>query len=186
MPRIAGKDLAEILSKGPPQLALDTIAMSREMWRAGTLDLQLREMLRLKSAELARCAYASRIRYAEPREAGLTEEVIAQIADPGRSALPERDKLALQFAELLITAPDAITDAFYAEMRLHFSEPQMVELTYFVMHCNVIHRFAVAMRLPPEDGDNIVVRRLGIPECERANHKGTETQSRERLGKAGE
>ena len=44
----------------------------------------------------------------------------------GNLDAPLQEKLAIQFAELLITWPESITDAFYKELGLHFSQVQIV------------------------------------------------------------
>ena len=56
MARISGKTLGEIRRKMPESMFNAYREMDRAMWADGTLDVPLREMLRLKSAELAKCA----------------------------------------------------------------------------------------------------------------------------------
>ncbi len=61
------------------------------------------------------------------------------------------------FAELYITSPDAITDELFEELKVHFSEGQLVELMFFVGTYNMVHRFNAAIDMEPRDGDKIVV-----------------------------
>lgn len=56
MARLSGEDLEAIRRKMPKSMFNAYKAMTRAMWEDGTLDVPLREMLRLKSAELAKCA----------------------------------------------------------------------------------------------------------------------------------
>ncbi len=175
--RIEANSLIELLAKGPAESGLATLEMCREMWLKSTLPLPLAEMLRLRVAQLAKCEYALHIRFEEPVEAGLTEAMLAQIHEPERSDLPESWKLALQFAELLLTNPEAISDAYYAEMLLHFPEAQLVEMTYFITHNNVMHRFCVAMQVPPPNGDKIEWRRLGLPVTKAAQQAASKSRS---------
>jgi len=57
MTRIAGKDLAEIRGKLPPEIYAASMTFYKAIWRYGTLDTRLRELLRLKSSSLAGCAH---------------------------------------------------------------------------------------------------------------------------------
>ncbi|MBI3513579.1 MAG: hypothetical protein HY060_05885 [Proteobacteria bacterium] len=42
------------------------------------------------------------------------------------------EKLALRYAELMATGPDAIDAAFYDSLRQHYSEAEIVELGAFI------------------------------------------------------
>lgn len=87
----------------------------------------------------------------------MTEEKIAQLADPGRSTLSEREKLALQFAELFLTAPASVTDSFFDELKLHFMEDELVELCFFVGTYNTYHCFNSIIDLKPLKGEELVI-----------------------------
>ena len=55
--RISGESLAEIRRKLPLTIHDSYIEMYRALWRDGRLDTRLRELLRLKSADLAGCTH---------------------------------------------------------------------------------------------------------------------------------
>jgi hypothetical protein len=57
MPRISGDSLLEIRRKMPKGMFEAQLALARAMWEEGTLDTTLRELLRLKTAELAGCVH---------------------------------------------------------------------------------------------------------------------------------
>ncbi len=60
-------------------------------------------------------------------ENGLTEEKIAQLDAPIND-YTRREQLALRHAELLAVNHHAIDDAFFAEMKEAFSDPEILEL----------------------------------------------------------
>jgi alkylhydroperoxidase family enzyme len=68
------------------------------------------------------------VRYAGARQAGLTEVTIAALDDTGSTLFTPRERAALAFAELMATDHLKIDDAVFAELRGHFSEPEIVEL----------------------------------------------------------
>lgn len=96
----------------------------------GILPRDMKELCRVKIAFDHACGYCSTVRSSAAREAGLTEEKIQQVWDFETSdAFSVREKLALRFAHYLkhdIASAD--DDAFYAELKANFSEPEIVEL----------------------------------------------------------
>jgi alkylhydroperoxidase family enzyme len=68
------------------------------------------------------------VRYAGARHAGATEAKIAAIDDETSDLLTARERAALRFAEKLAVDHHKIDDAFWAELRSHFTEAEIVEL----------------------------------------------------------
>lgn len=68
------------------------------------------------------------MRYAGARHAGATEARIAAIDDETSDLLSARERAAIRFAEKLAVDHLKIDDAFWAEMRRHFSEAEIIEL----------------------------------------------------------
>ena len=66
--------------------------------------------------------------------------------------------MALQFAELLITSPESITDAFFEELGLHFSQVQIVEMLYYVLYFQIPHRYGAALQITPPQGHTLAVK----------------------------
>ena len=68
------------------------------------------------------------MRYAGARHAGVTEEKIAAIDDETSGLLSPRERAAIRFAEKLAVDHRKVDDAFWSEIRRHFSEAEIVEL----------------------------------------------------------
>ncbi len=143
--RMTGGTLPELFGQMAGSIADTYFELSRNVWTTGTLELGLKELLRLKSARLARADYAMHSRFTEAAALGIDERKIGMIEDPDRAPLPEREMLALQFAELLVTTPASITDSFFAEMKLHFTEAELVELCYFTLTQKIFHHVSAAV-----------------------------------------
>jgi alkylhydroperoxidase family enzyme len=69
-----------------------------------------------------------KVRYAGARHAGATEAKIAAIEDESSDLLTPRERAALRFAEKMAVDHRKIDDAFWAELRRHFSEAEIIEL----------------------------------------------------------
>ena len=117
-----------VLFKSPAGLAWYRywLALSRD----GVLPKDLKELCRVKIAFDHTCGYCSTVRSTAARDAGLTEEKIQEVWDFENSdAFSPREKTALRFAHYIKHDVDkADSDAFYGELRQHFSEPEIVEL----------------------------------------------------------
>lgn len=86
---------------------------------------RLLEMLRIRSAQLGGCEPCS----ASRKVIGATEETIACLIDTSlRSRLSQRERVALNFLELLATDHHAIGDAIYHRLAEHFTTAEIVEL----------------------------------------------------------
>lgn len=48
------------------------------------------------------------------------------------------------------------------ELKLYFTDAQIVEMSYFVLTYNTMHRINAAVNLEPEDGHNLVVESIQV------------------------
>ena len=69
------------------------------------------------------------MRYAGARHAGATEAKIAAIDDETSDLLTARERAALRYAEKLAVDHHKVDDAFWQELRSHFTEAEIIELT---------------------------------------------------------
>jgi len=59
---------------------------------------------------------------------GMTEEMVASLADFESADITEREKLALRFAERMATDHHSMDDAFFEGLRMEFTDPEIFEL----------------------------------------------------------
>jgi alkylhydroperoxidase family enzyme len=99
---------------------------------------KLLELLRIRSAQLGGCAPCMASRKVD----GATEEVVACLTDPALSgALSDRERLALEYLNLLATDHHRIGDDLYRRMADHFTVAEIVELGMTCGHMIGTHRF---------------------------------------------
>jgi hypothetical protein len=70
------------------------------------------------------------------KQDGLNESTIAEVDHYETSSLSERHKAALRYADALMTQPGSITPQQKADLLLHFTHDQIIELTVDVMKWN--------------------------------------------------
>jgi hypothetical protein len=80
----------------------------------------------------------------------LTETDIDEgIAAGDASRFTPAEKLALRYSERMATEPQAIDAAFYAELRRHYSEEEIVELGAFIGFNIGYHTFFGTLKFYP-------------------------------------
>src|SRR4029453_4545756 len=101
------------------------------------------------SAGPTACRYGLSVRYAGARHAGLTEDKVAAINDETSNLLSPRERAAVRFAEKLAVNPHKVDDARWAELRKHFSEADIIELTMHTTLYIGLGRFNEVVGLDP-------------------------------------
>ena len=81
----------------------------------------------------------------------MTERHIDDGIDHYRTSLEwtAAEKLALRYSELMATDPGAIDGAFYAELRRHYTDEEIVELGTFIGFNIGYHTFFGTLRFYP-------------------------------------
>lgn len=100
----------------------------------GNVDHRLKEIIRILLARFAGDRYFAALRSRKARDMGLTEERIdAGCGDYEDSALfTEAEKCALRYADQMYLDANKVDATFYAELKTHFTEPQIMELGAFI------------------------------------------------------
>ena len=89
-------------------------------------------------------------RYAGARQAGVTEEMVAAINDPSSPLISPRARAAIRYAEKLAVDHHNVDDALWGELRRHFSEAEIIELTVHATLCIGLGRFNEVIGVDPE------------------------------------
>lgn len=146
---VTDADLVEILDQsrtfGTPRLesqairahvpaVLRTFAASwQQVFREGVLDHSIKELARVFVAKSLECGYCAGQRSHLGAEAGLTEREFDEVIDfRDSTVLGDREKAALRWAEAIAWDPGLADDELWSELHTHFTEPELVELGYFI------------------------------------------------------
>jgi len=120
-----------------------------------TLDAALREMIILRVSLLNGAEYQARIHGASHAlKAGLSAEQIAALADWQDSALfSPAQRAALAWTDAM-TRQIEVPDALHDELKRHFDDQAVVEITVLAGAYNMHTRVARALRIEPEAAAN--------------------------------
>lgn len=146
---VTDSELVEILDQsrrfGTPRLESQAIrahvpavlrtftASWQQTFREGVLDHAVKELARVFIAKSLECGYCAGQRSHLGAEAGLTEREFDEVIEfRDSTVLGDREKAALKWAEAIAWDPNLADDAVWEELHTHFSEPELVELGYFI------------------------------------------------------
>jgi len=105
----------------------------QKTFREGVLDHSIKELARVYVAKSLECGYCAGQRSHLGAEAGLTEREFDEVIEFRKSTvLSEREKAALLWAEAIAWSPDMADDEVWEKLHEHFTEPELVELGYFI------------------------------------------------------
>jgi len=137
--------LADARAHGTPRLesqairahvpaVLHTFSESwQQVFREGVLDHKIKELARVYVAKSLECGYCAGQRSHLAAAQGVTEDKYDEIIDFRTSGrYDDRERAALRWAEAIAWDPGSADDDLWSELHKHFSEPELVELGYFI------------------------------------------------------
>ena len=103
-------------------------------------------------SKLNECTYC--VAHHTPRlvEQGLPADVVANILAPEVPGFDAVDLLVRDYAVQVTEKPQTMRDAIFEELKQHFTEEQIVELTLRTALCGFFNRFNDALQIGMEEG----------------------------------
>ena len=94
------------------------------------LPRRIQELIRLRIAFHNQCRSCMAMRYEDALKDGVTEDLVCSLERPEEAKdLSDADRAALRFADLFATNHLAIDDPLIEELRRHFSEREIYEIS---------------------------------------------------------
>jgi AhpD family alkylhydroperoxidase len=116
-----------------PQLGGMVERMIQGAYRQSVLPPEERELARMRIAQINDCIACADFRAPSVLEAGVAPELYDNVAEwatyPGYT---DRQRLAIQYAELFANDPIAMDDEFFKRLRAAFTDPEILDLTLCV------------------------------------------------------
>jgi AhpD family alkylhydroperoxidase len=115
------------------------------------LDHKLVHMLKLRVSQINGCAYCIDMHSLDARAAGETEQRLYAL-DAWRETpfYTERERAALAWVESITRVSEThVPDSVFDEVKAHFSDQEIVDLTFVASTINAWNRLAVPLRSVP-------------------------------------
>jgi len=115
-----------------------------------SLDRKLYELIYLLVSFINGCHYCMQHHVASSKRVGLTAEDWASLKAGNFSRYSEKERAALTYSERLTRAPHEITETDFAELKKHFSDPEIVDIHMLAGLANLTNRFTDPLGLELE------------------------------------
>ncbi len=119
--------------------------------RESGLEPSLLDLIKLRASQINGCAYCLDMHWKDARARGESEQRLYSL-DAWRetSYYTERERAALAWTEAVTQiAVNHVPDELYEQVRPHFSEEELVNLTLTVVAINGWNRLAISFRTEP-------------------------------------
>jgi AhpD family alkylhydroperoxidase len=116
------------------------------------LDAKLRELIKIRASQINGCAYCIAMHTRNARKIGETDERM-HLLDAWREApiYTARERAALAWTEALTLITNGhVPEEVFEQVRLQFSEKEIVDLTLAAVAINSWNRIAISLRAIPE------------------------------------
>ena len=132
-----------------PALALATAGYLKALLSDGALPGFYKELIAMRLSVLLSSEYATTAHALSARQKGATEvQIAAARADFESGPFTDAEKVGFRAAERLHRSAAEITDEFFAELKQHFTDPQIIELVATAAAFELFPRFVDGLRIP--------------------------------------
>jgi alkylhydroperoxidase family enzyme len=141
-----------------PHIAGPYLEFMTSLRKNSRLPGRMVELLRLRISFHNQCRSCMAIRYSDGLDDGITEGLVCSLEKPQEADdLTAAEKAALAFADKMATDHLSVSDDTFAELRKHFTEPEIMELAFqvatFVGYGRMGSALAMTDDLPAEYSD---------------------------------
>ena len=126
------------------------LALQREVETSG-LEHSTLELVKIRASQINGCAFCIAMHTKDARKMGERDERMHLLnAWEEAPVFSPRERAALAWTDAVTLVTEGhVPDAVYEDVRKHFSEKELVDLTYAVMAINAWNRLAIAFRKQP-------------------------------------
>ncbi len=143
--------LAGAMAQRPPILNR-IFGLLDDLKQEGVLDKRSLELALVAVSKLNECEYCVAHHAPMLNVVGASREAIDNILDFENVAeFDEKDRLVIEYARAVTIEANRVRDAMFERLRQHFTEPQIVELTWRIALCGAFNRFNDVLQLDIED-----------------------------------
>jgi len=119
--------------------------------RRSPIDPALRSLVTVRVSQINHCAFCVDINAATLLKRGVSEEKVALLAQWRDSEIfDERERLALELAEVMTITGQRVDQELIADLRAHMDEDALVELTGLITFQNMSSKFNSALDVPAQ------------------------------------
>jgi len=143
--------LAGAMAQRPP-IINHVFGLLGDLRDEGMLDRRSLELALVAVSRLNSCDYCVAHHSPMLNVAGVSADAIENILDYETvDEFDEKDRLVIEFAKAVTVDANRVRDGIFERLRAHFSEPEIVELTWRIALCGAFNRFNDVLQLDIEE-----------------------------------
>ena len=138
----------------PPVEMIQAMCLRPEILRAfagfggavypgGLLERRVKELVIITASERNDCQFCTNSHCDLVDIGDIVAEPLAVIGHP--EALPPRERLAIEYTKAVVADSNAVPERLVGELHEHFSDPELVELTFLIGYINMLNLFNNAL-----------------------------------------
>ncbi len=121
-----------------PKMMMGMGKFNQAVRKGKSVDARLKNLVELKGAQMIGCEFCVDLGSQICRNSGFSDEELLALPRYRHSDLfTDREKLALDYTVAVMRTPVEVTDELFAQMKEHFSNEQLVEITALLTVVNV-------------------------------------------------
>jgi AhpD family alkylhydroperoxidase len=113
------------------------------VYPGGLLERRVQELVIIMASAANDCQFCTDAHCDIVDLGGIVADPLAAIADP--TALAPRERLAVDYTRAVIADSNHVPEALSSELHEHFTDPELVELTFLIGYINMLNLFNNAL-----------------------------------------
>jgi alkylhydroperoxidase family enzyme len=111
------------------------------VYPGGLLERSVKEFIILEASRRNDCQFCRQSHIDFIRTLNIAQDPLKTVLDPSAAGRTEREKLAIEYTALAMKNSNNIPDAFFARLKQHFTDPEIVEMTFTIGMINLLNMF---------------------------------------------
>jgi len=122
-----------------PEILRGFAGFGGSVYPGGLLERSIKELVIIEASQRNACQFCAQSHLALVKMIGLIDGPLLVLND--LSTRPPREKLAVEYTRAAMADSNRIPEALFAQLKLHFSQPEIVELTFLIGYINMLNLF---------------------------------------------
>jgi uncharacterized peroxidase-related enzyme len=132
-----------------PEIMESFATFGKGIYPGGLIPRALKEKIILKASILNECQFCASSHISKMRRLGISDNPVVSVENP--ELLTPVEKIVLQYTEVVTKDSNRVTDELFASLREHFTDPEIVEITFVIGFINMLNRFNNALGIRYND-----------------------------------
>ena len=122
-----------------PEILRAFAGFGNSVYPGGVLERRVKELVIITASQTNDCQFCTNSHCDLVDIADIVDEPLAAVADP--SGLEPRERLAIEYTRAAMHDSNAVPAALQARLHEHFTDPELVELSFLIGYINMLNLF---------------------------------------------